>query len=269
MNRREVILLGLVAATGAIPSSSSEAIRRDKLAIKVPDVVKAYARNVEELRNDTILRAGSVLFYGSTSVFPGQGALIKDNGTYYVGTIKHTLSTISLKERKLGIYIPLVGHFEEDARKLSTKLSESPINDDIIALPLNQQQQDIVRVLEALGYILPLQFRREFPKHGEMIAVPHPETANYSYHRITDVLNGVITLEQERMYQNPPVCSGHSGAPLLFVNEASGQTTLTNEIVGVQVGALVATEQYIDMYNRLCSNGGTIAQLHNRSSSKP
>lgn len=270
MNRREAIKYGLAFLAGFIPSSSAEPIRRGRIQLPIPPIVETYARNVEVMRNDTILRAGSVLFYGSDPRrFPAQGSLLKDEGKYYVSTIKHAIAALALREHKMGLYIPFLGNFVEDSRRFSVYLSQSTVNENIVALPMQEAQQQMLRILETAGYVLPLQLRKEVPEVGHMVAIPHPETANYSYHRITNIMQDIITLEEETRYQNPPICSGQSGAPLLFIDESSGEPKLTNEVIGVLSGSVITTKQYVDEFNRLCSSAAIVAQLHNRFSRKP
>lgn len=263
MKRRELLGLGVAVLVGGIPSSSAEPIRRDQVSVVIPSAVSAFARNVEDMSNDTILRAGSVLFYGTNSRFPDQGALIKDQGRYYVMGIRHAISSLGLREHKMGIYIPFAGNLVEDSRRMSLNLSHAQTRDDILALLLPTKYQERLKILEDFHFIQALEFRRESPQVGQMVAIPNPETASYSYHRITDINLGLFSLLPDRRYANPPLCQGQSGAPILYIDESGSESRLTNQVIGAHAHAI---NQFTDVYGRLCSTSATIGQLHNRFS---
>lgn len=265
MRERHLATIGLAALiTMGIPTSSAEPIRRAAIPLDTPPVVSTYASNVEIFRNDTILRAGSVLLYGTDSHFPAQGALIKDNGKYYVWTIRHAITALALREHKMGVYIPFVGSFVEDSRRMTFAFSESVNRDDIVALQLKEQEKARVLALENAGFILPLEFRRELPQINQMVAIPNPEAARYFYYRISDINLNLLALIEETRYQNPPVCQGQSGAPVLYVDETSRKTILTNQVLGAVVAGGDLNPSQIDKYGRLCSHFAVLVQMHNR-----
>lgn len=263
MRRGEFITLSVAILIGGIPSSSSEPIRRSQTSLTIPPVVSTYAQNVENVNRDTILRAGSVLFYGSNSGFPAQGALLKDQDRYYVWTIKHAISALALREYKIGIYVPFLGNLTEDSRHISLNLSHAQTGDDILALPLPQKYQERIKSLENLHFIQALEFKKEKPQMGQMVAIPHPETTVYSYHRITDINLGLFSLLPDRRYVSPPLCQGQSGAPVLYIDESGSEPRMTNKVIGAHAHAI---NQFPDAYGRLCSTSATIGQLHDRFS---